>query len=105
MTCAFQAPTVREFAPISSLRDDNTDRDTMITSYSTTLSDTANKILGVGAADVVGKSHMPQEIFLTSVGRVGFEEEVVQSRKSEKGRKTNKGFKRTDPEGKKRRTG
>ena len=60
------------------------DRDNMITSYSTAVSDTASEILGVGARDVVGKSHMPQEIFLTSIGRVGLEKRWYKAERAKK---------------------
>ena len=46
VACAFQATAGGKFAPHISLRDDDMEIDTMITTYNTALTDAANEILG-----------------------------------------------------------
>ena len=46
MACAFQATVGGYFAPLTSLRDDDMDIDTMITTNNTALTDAASEILG-----------------------------------------------------------
>ena len=46
MACAFQATVGGKFTLLISLRDDDMDIDTMITTYNTALTDTASEILG-----------------------------------------------------------
>ena len=46
VACAFQATVGGYFAPLTSLRDDDMDIDTMITTNNTALTDAASEILG-----------------------------------------------------------
>ena len=46
MACAFQATVGVKFAPLIGLRDDDMDKDTMITTYNTALTDAASEIPG-----------------------------------------------------------
>ena len=46
LACTFQATIGGKFAPITGLRDEDMDIDTMTTTYNTTVTDAANEILG-----------------------------------------------------------
>ena len=46
MACSFQATIDGKFAPLTGLRDEDMDIDTMITTYNTAVTDAASKILG-----------------------------------------------------------
>ena len=46
VTCTFQATIGGKFAPLIGLSDENTDMDTMITTYNTAVTDAASEILG-----------------------------------------------------------
>ena len=46
MVCTFQATIGGKFAPLTRLRDEDMDIDTMITTYNTALTDAASDILG-----------------------------------------------------------
>ena len=46
MACTFQATLNGKFAPLTGLRDEDMDIDTIITTYKTAVTDAASKILG-----------------------------------------------------------
>ena len=46
MTCTFQAAIGRKFTPITGLRDEDMDINTMITAYNTAVTDAASVKLG-----------------------------------------------------------
>ena len=48
MARAFHATVGGKFAPLISLRDDDMDKDTIITTYNTALTNAASEILGKG---------------------------------------------------------
>ena len=66
VACTFQTTTGGKFAPLICLGDDDMDKNTMITTYNTTLTDAASEILG---KNVVGKSLGSPKMFSTSVVR------------------------------------
>ena len=45
MTCTFQAAIGRKFPPLSGLKDEDMDNDTMITTYNTAVTNAASEIL------------------------------------------------------------
>ena len=46
VACSFQATIGGKFAPLTELRDEDMDMDTMITTYNTAVTDAASEILG-----------------------------------------------------------
>ena len=72
MTCTFQATVGGKFAPLSGLKDEDMDIDTMITTYNTAVTNAPVRYL-VGR-NVTGKSHRSHEMSSTTVMRL-FEEE------------------------------
>ena len=64
MACTFQATISGKLAPLIGLRDEDRDINTMITIYTTTLTDAAMRYLGRKAT---GKSLGLPEMFSTSV--------------------------------------
>ena len=46
MACTFQATIGGKFAPLTGLRDEDMDMDTMITTYNTAVTDAASEKLG-----------------------------------------------------------
>ena len=47
MACTFQATICGKFTPLISLRDEDMDINTMITTYNTAVTDAASEILGI----------------------------------------------------------
>ena len=68
VTGTFQAKISGRFAPLINLRDDGIDRDSMITTYNTAVTDTASEIL---RKECRRKKAGNLEMFSTSVERGG----------------------------------
>ena len=66
VACTFQATIGGKFAPLTGLKVEDMDINTMITTYNTAVTDTASKILGKGRHR---KSRWSPEMFSTSVMR------------------------------------
>ena len=62
MACTFQATICGKFTPLISLRDEDMDINTMITTYNTAVTDATSKILG-------NECHGSTEKFSTSLMR------------------------------------
>ena len=66
MASTFQAMICKKFAPFVGMRDEDMDINTMITSFSTALTDSASGYFG---RNVAGTSHGSSKMFSTSVMR------------------------------------
>ena len=66
VACTFQATMTGKFAPLTGLSDEDTDIDTMITTYNTAVNDAGSEIL---RKERRRKSHGSPKMFSTSVMR------------------------------------